>query len=125
MKKSEIENILADPPSIIHKVLALSWYQNDTREYDGLSKHRQNQIELALAEINKLTPTTFDGKLVKPGDVVFILDSLYNIEETEVQPVEPFTDYELFGTKIPVKNTFSSKRAAARYKKHLSIKQGN
>jgi hypothetical protein len=120
MNNSDIDKILSNPPSIIHKVLAQYWCQNDTREYDGLAKHRQCQIELALEELKKLTPTTFDGIIVKPGDNVYILGSLYNIEEAEVQEIIPLTDYELFGI-IPVQNSFSTREAANEYK--LTMKQ--
>lgn len=55
---------------------------------------------------------TFDGKEVKEGDEVWVFGSTC-IHRAKVLP--PVTSYNLFGP-IEVKNSFSTKEAAQRYK---------
>ena len=66
------------------------------------------------AAMKVCTPCTHDGVIVKPGDTVWVIGTC-GIYDTQVNPVEPVTNYYLFGY-IPVKDAFSTKEAAEKYR---------
>lgn len=63
-----------------------------------------------------MTGVTADGELVSPGDPVWVLSSIGNVEPTTVKDSRPVTTYYLYDN-IPVSSSFSTREAAEAYKR--------
>lgn len=83
---------------------------------DTLTSVIRRVQELTENKLNKIK--TYDGKVVKPGDTVWVFGSC-SIEKAKVRKPEALTDYYYF-EDIPVKDSFSTKEAAEKHRKEIS-----